>query len=57
MKLKSLYSFFFFISLVACNEDFNEGIAGVQTADPESPALRTFDILGEPDAQGCRELE
>lgn len=38
MKLKSLYSFLLATALVACNEDFNEGIAGVQTADPESPA-------------------
>lgn len=38
MKLKSLYSFLLATALVACNEDFNEGIAGIQTADPESPA-------------------
>lgn len=38
MKLKSLYSFLLATALVACNEDFNEGIAGVQSADPESPA-------------------
>lgn len=38
MKLKSLYSFLLATALVACNEDFNEDIAGVQNADPETPA-------------------
>ena len=38
MKLKSLYSFLLATALVACNEDFNEDIAGVQKADPETPA-------------------
>lgn len=38
MKLKSLYSFLLATALVACNEDFNEGIAGYQTNDPEDAA-------------------
>ena len=38
MKLKSLYSFLLATALVACNEDFNEDIAGVQEAEPETPA-------------------
>ena len=39
MKLKSLYSFLLATALVACNEDFNEGIAGYQTNDPEIWAI------------------
>ncbi len=38
MRLKSLYSFLLATALVACNEDFNEGIAGYQTNDPEDAA-------------------
>ena len=39
MKLKSLYSFLLATALVACNEDFNADIAGVQKADPEMGLL------------------
>ena len=38
MELKSLYSFLLATALVACNEDFNEDIAGVKKAGTETPA-------------------
>lgn len=55
MKLKSLYSFLLATALVACNEDFNEGIAGYQTNDPEDAAT-TVSFSAEPASETAIDL-